>query len=520
MFLTWNVSAEILTVTNTDDSGTGSLRRMVELANNGDSIIFDKSLAGKTIELQSDISTSNSISISGKNASVIFSGAKLSGGKIIDNLTFDKSGIQDCSLISDCIFRNCTNSAISSSVDANITNCTFENNSATYNGGAISSEYSSCFVNNCTFKNNIANFKGGAIYNYSMYPRSLNPPISNCIFENNSAGDSGGAIYTGTYATAITDCKFENNNATNGGAIFSSYYSSVTNCTFENNIAGDSGGAFSSSAYYSIINCTFENNSATDGGAISSFYTSPPITNCTFENNNATEYGGAIYGSGFSTNYCTYSNNSANNGGAIYAANPDGISLTGNIFANNKIMPDDILNDVKSGKSLGYNVYTSNQNAVFSESTDYRYTGTESLLVPLGDYGGDTQTMPINTSVSDWETIVRRVPVSSDRTTDQRGFTLPTTGLLCAGSVEMQSGGDFTDLNEIKESVNVYPNPTSDNVHFILDENSEVQLYDVSGKLVKEQSGKIGNNEININDLPQGIYFLKANGKITKIMKN
>jgi len=120
MFLTWNVSADILTVTNTADSGTGSLRRIIEIANNGDSIIFDKSLAGDTIELQSDIPNFNSISISGKNASVVIYGAKISGGKIIDNLTFDNSGIQspdDYSLIpmliSDCTFKNSLNSAIS-----------------------------------------------------------------------------------------------------------------------------------------------------------------------------------------------------------------------------------------------------------------------------------------------------------------------------------------------------------------------------------------------------------------------
>jgi len=183
-------------------------------------------------------------------------------------------------------------------------------------------------------------------------------------------------------------------------------------------------------------------------------------------------------------------------------------------------MPDNILNDVKSCKSLGYNVYASNQSTVFSEPTDYRYIDTLSLLLPLGDYGGDTPTMLINTSVPDWETIVRRVPVSSDRTTDQRGFSLPITGLACAGSVEMLSGVDYSGINEVKMgSVNVYPNPASDVIHFILNDNSEALLYDASGKLVKEQSGKTGSNEININDLSQGIYFLNVDGKTTKIIK-
>ena len=570
MLLTWNVSAEILTVTNTDDSGTGSLRRMVQIANNGDSIVFDKSLAGDTIKLQTDISITNPISISGKNASVIISGGKITGGKSIDNLTFDSSGINNCPLVSGCILKNCTNSAIRSSIDSiSVINCTFESNSSS-NGGAINSHYST--ITGCAFENNSAtnagNGNGGAIYGTSSI-------ITNCTFENNSA-EYCGAISLSSSTSTIADCKFEKNFATwgsgaisaggsftnctfennrttksnGGGAISGS--GSFTNCTFENNTSAGSGGAISTGStstftdckfknnssnggaggaifagYFNtilIINrCTFENNTATTllGGAIFAgsvdslnyYY----ITNCTFENNSA-DRGGAISGIGDVAN-CTFSNNSANNGGAVYGFGGS-INLKGNIFVNNKIMPDDILNDVYNGISMGYNVYTSGQNTVFSQSTDYRFTGTQSLLVPLGDYGGDTQTMPINTSVPNWENIVRRVPISSDRTTDQRGVPLPTTGLACAGSVEMPLGADFTGLNEIKkESVTVYPNPACDIIHFNLDENSEVQLYDTLGKLVKVQSCKIGSNEINISDLAKGAYFLKVNGKSTKIMK-
>ena len=556
MFLAWNMSAEILTVTNTNDSGTGSLRRMVEIANPGDSIIFDKSLTGKTINLQSDISITNSNPISGKNASVTISGANISGAKSIDNLTFIQSGISNCILVFNCNFSNYTGKFGAVYNSQIINNCIFKNNGTQniYMGGTAVyiSDYVSPTITNCAFENNLTASKYGAIF-ISGY--SLETSISDCIFNNNSSigfADAGGAAITmngssaPTYAT-ITNCIFNNNRAikapgflgsffVGGGAILIySTISTITNCTFNNNSVTDTisnsnpkkggGGAiyyffddYSSYRAPTISNCSFNNNSTTGidgGGAIFISGSNFPIINCTFNDNNATENGGAISGGNNIVKNCTFYNNSANNGGAIYNS-----KLSGNLFIYNKIMPDNILNDAYKSTSQGYNVYTSNQNTVFSQSTDYRYAGTQSLLVPLGNYGGDTPTMPINTSVLNWETIVRRVPVSKDRTTDQRGFTLPTTGLLCAGSVEMQPNEHYTGINEIKkESVNVYPNPTNDIIHFNLEENLEVQLYDALGKLVKAQSGKVGSNEINIKDFPQGVYFLNVSGKATKIMK-
>jgi len=554
------VSAEILTVTNINDSGTGSLRGTIELANNGDSIIFDKSLAGKTIVLQSDIIKKDnyiSISISGKNTSVIISGGKINfqnyfSGKV-DNMTFINSGISNCSLISDCIFRNCNcaiyyyynYSSIHHSVP--ITNCIFENNIGySYDGGVIYCSSSEDFtITNCIFKNNtlgvISDIGNSTITDCTFENNSGNviavsiPYITNCTFMNNSGSSVNGV------EGSITNCIFKNN-PSNNRMVIGDF--SITNCTFEDS----NGGAISGGG--NITNCIFKNNTTAigNGGAISG---ADSISNCTFENNTvntATGNGGAVYEVNNITN-CTFENNTANNGGAIYISSKasvtnctfsdnnafniggavcgSGANLKGNLFVNNKIWYINPFNhvltaelgDVYFCKSLGYNVYTSND-YIFSQSTDYKYTGTQSLLISLGDYGGNTPTMPINTSIPNWETTVRRVPVSSNRTTDQRGLSLPKTGLICAGSVEMQPGENFTSINEIKkESVNVYPNPTSDIIHFALDENSEVQIFDTLGKLVKEQAGNIGSNEINISDLPKGVYFLNVNRKQTKIIK-
>jgi hypothetical protein len=45
--------AAIITVTNVNDSGPGSLRQALAMANDGDTINFDSSLNGETITLTS-----------------------------------------------------------------------------------------------------------------------------------------------------------------------------------------------------------------------------------------------------------------------------------------------------------------------------------------------------------------------------------------------------------------------------------------------------------------------------------
>src|SRR5215469_15049986 len=95
------------TVTNTNDSGAGSLRAEVALAQNGDTVNFDSSLAGQTINLTSgqiqvangvaiDNETGSAITIDGtNNSSRIFEilGGTSGVGAVINNLALNNSTI-------------------------------------------------------------------------------------------------------------------------------------------------------------------------------------------------------------------------------------------------------------------------------------------------------------------------------------------------------------------------------------------------------------------------------------------
>ena len=171
-----------------------------------------------------------------------------------------------------------------------LTNCTFENNQSTYDGGAIYTEtINEPFIKDCTFKNNKANNGfGGAIYAATINISGSKLKVIGGLFEGNVSNKmikeyyyktlddlkkgAGGAIYCNNLiADGVT---FKNNSSNDqAGAIFlapgisydrSDFRNSITNCTFEGNKADHVGGAirtFHIDNNNVIKNCTFANNS-------------------------------------------------------------------------------------------------------------------------------------------------------------------------------------------------------------------------------------------------------------------
>ncbi|MCK9451899.1 MAG: choice-of-anchor J domain-containing protein [Bacteroidales bacterium] len=63
--------------------------------------------------------------------------------------------------------------------------------------------------------------------------------------------------------------------------------------------------------------------------------------------------------------------------------------------------------------------------------------------------------------------------------------------------------------------IQVYPNPAVDQLNFTLAEQADVQVIDLSGKIVMQQKAVAGNSRLNVADLTQGmyiVYFNFANG--------
>lgn len=225
-----------IVVSNTDDSGAGSLRQAIIDSNANTSPnrfnVVEFTVTG-TISLQSALPASNQrIALRGPGA---------------DKLTVERGAAANFQLLS----VNAANSLVEG--------LTFKNgNNPIGSGGGL--------------------FIGG---NGTV--------VRGCVFTGNSAADGGGVFMGGT--GTLVDCEVTGNTATNDGAGVGCFGSAnIFNCTITGNSATNRGGGiFLNSGLSSILHCTLSGNSAANGGGM--FLGSTTVTSCIAADNTATGTG-------------------------------------------------------------------------------------------------------------------------------------------------------------------------------------------------------------------------------------
>ncbi|OCR00329.1 hypothetical protein BCD67_25350 [Oscillatoriales cyanobacterium USR001] len=337
----------LITVTNNNDSGAGSLRAAIASAAAGDTIQFAPNLANQKITLTT-------------------------GQLVIDkNLTIDASGVSNLT-----ISGNKASRVIQTGINTNVTlknliiaDGRVSNNSAneaTSAGGGIQTSNSSTLtLENCQINNNVAGFGGGIYTGF----RSTTT-VTNCKFEGNDGSlannteRGGGAIATKSGSTLkVKDSEFTNNKGTYGGAI-NNLLSGLTieNCKFiKNSTVKDVGGAVYVDGASELTNdntggkvivrdSLFDGNIGTkEGGAAFIFgYKLDTILleNTSFINNQAIKNpqgqagsaGGVRAGNADLTiNNCTFANNTAkDSGGGLWVGEDGDIKITNSTFSGNK----------------------------------------------------------------------------------------------------------------------------------------------------------------------------------------
>ena len=68
------------------------------------------------------------------------------------------------------------------------------------------------------------------------------------------------------------------------------------------------------------------------------------------------------------------------------------------------------------------------------------------------------------------------------------------------------------------ETSSIYPNPTRDFVNIELQEDSLVEIIDINGKVVKALELSAGVNNVNVSDLPNGVYNIKTKDSVSKLV--
>jgi hypothetical protein len=309
-----------LLVTSTADSGAGTLRGEIGVANPGDTIEFSVPV-GSTITLTSgEIAIGKNLTINGTIEKITVSGNfnsrlfEVSSGTVtIENVTLingTAAGLNGGAILVD------------SGATLKLTSDTLSNNSATLSststngfGGAVEND-GTLTVTSSTLQNNNALASGGAIDSFSGSAGTLT--VTSSKFYGNFAGDFGGAISTADPTTLTSDTfggtksTTPGNVAANGGGAVDAFGTAgtttltITKSTFTDNkvTSGGYGGAVSTVDNLSDTFDTYTGNSAPyGGGAIDYFvenFTSTAFTatetiqDDTFTGN-AGEGGGGVY---------------------------------------------------------------------------------------------------------------------------------------------------------------------------------------------------------------------------------
>jgi len=404
------VHAATITVTNTNDSGPGSLRQALTIANDGDTIGF--AVTG-TISLTSgELVIDKSIIISGPGPGLltVARSQQAADFRIFNIPPSHTAEIDGLTITGGSLVGN--GGGISSGATLTISNCAISGNSITADG---------------------VEYSGAGIYNVGTMT------IVNSTVNNNQAlivgflPPFGGGISNDGGTLTIQNTTISENTVAGsgwGGGVYNAGSLRAINSTIRGN-TGSSGGGISGGGA-TIINCTISGNSALfEGGGI---YGGGTISNCTISGNRTTVghgRGGGISGGGTITN-STMSDNVAIDGGNICA--------TVAVQLGNTILKNGAIFVLGSGTvtSHGYNLSSDNGGGFLIGPGDQ--INTDPMLGPLQGNGGPTFThelLPGSPAIDAGDPNFMPPPYY-----DQRGpvFCRGRNGRIDVGSFEVQAG--------------------------------------------------------------------------------
>jgi predicted outer membrane repeat protein len=299
-------------VTNTNDSGAGSLRLAIQSANASpgpDSIGFNLTGCPCVIHLNSTLVVTGALSIAGPGAA---------------QLALDGGGAHQ---------------VLNSTVPLSISGITIQNGDAAAGSGGGIYASGALTLTQVTLQGNSADqYGGGVLANDNLF-------VTDSDFENNSATNyDGGGIYAGK-ALRITGGKFYNNRTKTqkgyggGGGVIVFGPTTITGTQFISNTSSDWGGGayiayFANTIPSRLSDVQFISNTAKSGGGGGLFmWFDSTLLNSEFISNTASYRGGGAY-AGYAGNYKTvvnggqFARNTAAGGGGLYSDSSFTISGT------------------------------------------------------------------------------------------------------------------------------------------------------------------------------------------------
>lgn len=388
-----------------DTDSVLSLREAIGRAGDGDTIVFDSSLAGGTIALNNSCMLSIDKGITIDAASV--------GG-----ITIDANGGSRVFYI------------IGSKVSVEFVHLTIMGGREdTADGGGIYNYNGSLKLTDCTVSGNTAGAKGGGIYNDSG---SLT--LTNCTVSGNSAGTYGGGIHCGIGSSAtITDSVISENSVTGtdgqGGGIHSWGTVLLADSVISGNTASGCGGGLFNGDFMTVTHSSVWGNTAVNGGGIYNELIDLTLTDSAIFGNTAVNGGGIFNCYTLSVVNNTVSGNAASgSGGGIYNSSEDNIVL---ILSNSIVT----LNDADADPDL----YLDQESAIFAENNNLISDDPGFVTPPVFESGVLTNLDSLDLSLTSSSKAVN-AGENSDVTseTDLAGNPRIVNGIVDIGAFEYQ----------------------------------------------------------------------------------
>jgi hypothetical protein len=250
-----------LTVTNCNDSGTGSLRNAVTSAAPQDEISFALSPACPTIALTSGpIAITTSLSIEGPGPGVLaVSGNQTSQIFVVGDDTVTIAGLT----LEDGQSPDANGGAIANDGGTlTVSNSTISDNATCDGGGGIWNDQGTLTVTDSTLWGNTACDTGGGIWNDG----GISSVDATTVAGNGA--DSGGGGIENSGALTVANSTFSANEASDGGGIENAASATliVTNSTLAQNVASGTGGDISNLEGTATVTASIVAESKTAGG--------------------------------------------------------------------------------------------------------------------------------------------------------------------------------------------------------------------------------------------------------------
>lgn len=395
-------------VSNLNNSGSGSLREAIQLANanpGADSISFSGAATSGTIVLASEISITGDLSIVGPGSGNL----SISGGGAVRIFLISDSGtsVKTISMsgltLTQALAGN--GAAIWNAENLTLSNMIISNSVATtgsgagiFNGGTLAIANSTitgnsvsgvaqgagigmqggvaCSITNCTITGNTSggiNYAGGVgILGFGTVAVTI---VNSTISDNTGEG-----LYLDDVLATVANSTINDNTST-GIETIGSTLITIENCT----VSGNGGGGIYSQAPMSIRGCAVVNNTTAfahpgiwhEGSSSTETMT---ITNCTISGNRATSSpsgnGGGLYVSAGRVRVanCTITANRVSNVGG-------GIAISGSSTVS-------VANSIVSGNN---SIVTSNIDGSLSNNKNNLINSPTVILSALASNGGATQ---------------------------------------------------------------------------------------------------------------------------------